>query len=451
MKDDDKLVVSDEERLPTLPERIEKKEPSRFSVYMRRFFAQFGTAIIATAIVAYIFLQLMLNVGTMLDIETATYTSVVRKDEIPAYLFRNEVVIESEAGGTDCFLAEDGEKVKKGQNIAVTYENAADAEKQKRINEIDARIEVLRKSSLADGESTTNISLIDDEIKSVTLDIVRNTERNALDKATRDKDKLVILLNRRAALVNSISYAAEMSKLYEERSALAEGIAGDSFYTPAPKSGYFYSQVDGYENVFTIKTLDSLTAETFETLSGSVADENLISASSGKIVIGSTWYIAVAIDKKTGEKYKDGGVCPITFQYSNNTVLNMTVERRINRTDADITILILSTKVMPEGFDYSRCQTVELSVNEYKGLRISTSSVRVVDGQTGVYVVLGSRVVFKTTTILYTYGGYCICEIPKDEKYPDESNISYNSKTRLSLNDSVIINGTDIYDGMRIK
>lgn len=438
-------------RVPT--RAVSKKEPAksgRFAVYIKRFFAQFGTALIAVAIVAYVFLQLMLNVGTMVETETATYAKISQKSELTAYLFRDEHVIPTGESGTDCFLANDGEKVKKGQDIAVTYLNSSDAEKQQRINEIDARMDVLRKSSLSDGASTTNISILDADIDSVMLDIIRDVDDNALDKALREKDKLLILLNRRSALVHSVSYAAEMSTLADERQRLLNSITGGSYVTQAPESGYFYSTVDGYENIFTVDALNSLTGEKFEHLSDSLPDESLSASSSGKIVAGSTWYIAVELDKRTAENFRNGGVYPVTFQYSNNIELKMTVERRITRTDKDVTVLVMSTKLMPDGFDYSRCQTVELTKTEYTGLRISTAALRMRDGETGVYVVQGSRVAFKTVEVLYTYGGYCICAIPQDPNYPNASNIAYNSKTRLSLHDTVITDGNGIYDGMRL-
>ena len=150
------------------------------------------------------------------------------------------------------------------------------------------------------------------------------------------------------------------------------------------------------------------------------------------------------------ESYRSGASYPITFQYSGGTVLNMTLERRINRTDRDMTILVFSTKTLPESFDYSRSQTVELTRASYEGLRISTKALRVRDGVTGVYVVTGSRVTFKETEVIYTYGGHCICSIPSDPDYPKENDIAYSSKKRLSLHDTVITEGNDIYDGMRI-
>ena len=432
---------------------VKKKKLSRrekLALYAKRFFAQFGTALLAAAIVGYVFLQLMLNVGTMVEVENASFATISQKAELTAYLFRDEHVVEAGESGTACFLVSDGEKVMKGEDVAVTYTEEDDAERQRRINEIDERIEVLNKSSVSDGATTTNISLIDESIASVTLDMIREVDGNALDKALRDRDELLVLLNRRHSLVHSVSYTAELSKLYNERNELVAAMHGESYVTKSPESGYFYSSVDGYENVFTTAAMETLTAETFETLSESVPDRALIASAAGKIIDNSTWYIAVALDKRSAEKFRIGYEYPVTFQYSNGIVLNMKVHRRVSRTDTDDTIVVFSTKQMPEGFDYSRCQTVELTKEEYRGLRISASAIRVNNGETGVFVVLGNRVAFKKTEVIYTYAGYCICRIPVNPDYPNSADIAYNSRTELSLHDTVITEGSGIYDGMRL-
>lgn len=433
--------------------RIAKKSTrgNRFLRLLKRFFTQFGTATAAIAIVAYVFLQLMLNVSVSLDRETATYANITDRAELEAFLFRDEYLIPSGASGTDCFLADDGEKVRLGQEIVVTYSDPNDVEIQEEINRIDKRIDILRRSSLSTGASTTNITLIDSKINELILSIIRQVDENDFDKVLREKEELLILMNRRQALAHSDSYAAELSSLIRKRESLTERLSGASFVVESPKSGYFYSSVDGYENSFTLDKLDSITGEAFEQLSKSTPDQSLISGSSGKIVLNSTWYIATAIDKRTAETFRDGNNYPITFQYSNNTVLNMKLERRIVRTDKDMCVLVFSTKLMPEGFDYSRCQTIELPTATHEGIRVSNSAIRMKDGETGVYVVVGSKVVFKKTTVLYNYGSYSICAIPKNPAYPDRHDIAYASKTELSLHDSVIVNGEDIYDGMRLR
>lgn len=433
--------------------RIKQQETKsdRFIKFAKRFFAQFGTAIMAVAIVAYVFLQLMLNVSVNLDRETAAYVKITDRAELSAFLFRDEYLIPQGAEGTDCFLVEDGEKVRYGQDIVVTYSDENDVKLQKRISEIDKRIDILKRSSLTTGASTTDITLIDGKINELILSIARQVDENDFDKVLREKEELLILMNRRQALTHSDDYRKELIELENEKRTLSNQLSGANYTVQSPKSGYFYSSVDGYENSFTLDVLEGLTGEGFEKLSESTPDKSLIAQSSGKIVMSSTWYIAVAVNKRTAETFTEGKSYPITFQHSNNTVLNMKLERRITRTDKDSTVLVLSTKVMPEGFDYSRCQTVELPTTVHEGIRINNNAIRMQDGEIGVYVVVGSKVVFKKTTVIYNYGSYAVCAIPKNPAYPNRHDVAYSSKTELSLHDSVIISGDDLYDGKRLK
>ncbi len=418
---------------------------------VKHFFSQFGTAVIAVSIVAYVFLQLMLNVGTLLDTENATYVSISARAEVSAFLFRDEEVIPAGEKGTHCYLAEDGTKVRLNEEIAIVYSNPEDVRKQQRIQEIEKRIDVLEKSSLSTGASTTSISVLDKQINELNLSILRQADSNEYDKILREKEELLILMNRRQAIIQAEDYTKELKALSAERIMLKGTLSGASYTATSPKSGYFYSTVDGYENYFTLDRLENLTADDFEKLSEAVPDQSILNNSSGKIVLGSRWYIALSLDKRTAEGFVDGRSYPIIFQYSNNTELQMKVERRITRSDKDVAILIFSTNRLPRDFDYSRCQTVEVPREDYEGLRVSTTAIRVKDGVTGVYAVVGTKIVFKPTEVLYTYGSYSVCAIPKDPIYPDKENIAYSSSTYLSLHDAVVVDGKEIYDGMSLK
>ena len=415
--------------------------------FAKRFFAQFGTAIISVAVVSYVFLQLMLNVGALIDVENASYAKVKDAQELNAYIFRNEILIPSGGSGTDCYLVPDGEKVQINSPVVITYSDPSDAQAQAKINEIDKRITILEKSSLSSGEVTTSISKLDDEIDRLMLSMLKNVDRNSMSKVLREQEELLILMNRRQALVQSHSFSAELKKLYAEKEALKESQTGSFFTSTASESGYFYSSVDGYEDFFTKDALKNLTVDKFMELSESVPNKNIVESSSGKLVLGSEWYAAVGIGKREASYYDVGEICEITFQYSNNMKLKMELRKKITKTDSDTAVLVFSTKTMPESFDYSRRQTVELPVREYEGIKVPASSIRVNDGVTGVYTVLGSRVLFKKAEIIHEYGNYVICEIPKNPAYPNRHDVAYSSKEYLSLHDAVIVAGENIYDG----
>ena len=111
--------------------------------------------------------------------------------------------------------------------------------------------------------------------------------------------------------------------------------------------------------------------------------------------------------------------------------------------------LILTSRLMPEGFDFARVQSVELVTEEYTGLRVPQSAVRVADGVTGVYILDGSTVRFCAVDILYRSDGICI--VKEESGYESSSEIEEEQEDgyvrRLSLHDSIITKGKGLYDG----
>ena len=98
---------------------------------------------------------------------------------------------------------------------------------------------------------------------------------------------------------------------------------------------------------------------------------------------------------------------------------------------------------MPDGFDYSRQQTVEIVTAEYSGYRVPVAAVTLKDGVKGVYILDGQTAKFREIEPLFERDGWIICE----EKNADDENQS----NRLSLYDFVITGGKDLYDGKQFS
>ena len=64
----------------------------------------------------------------------------------------------------------------------------------------------------------------------------------------------------------------------------------------------------------------------------------------------------------------------------------MLLSKVITQTDTEDIVLIFSTKTIPADLNFTRRQTVNVVKESFEGIRISASSVRVLDGVRGVYV-----------------------------------------------------------------
>ncbi len=403
---------------------------------------QIASALISIAIILYIILQLMLSVGDNAETETAVLQSVDSKVELTAFLFRDEKVLSSESGGINSFLTEDGEKVKKGDKVCVTYSQSEDADAQEKIKELKQRIRVLEKSGVGNGYSVSDHRIIDANIDSLVLELVQGVSSGNYSEAILTGDELLVQENRRRALSQTVTdYSMQISACRAEIARLEATFSGEEQSAIATDDGYYYSVVDGYENIFTTKAVSGLTLSNFDELISGASDQNLVDSAAGKVAVSPYWYLACKTTRKDFGIYTPGEAYSVSFPVSADIVCEMQLYKVITQTDSDEIIVVFSTKTIPPELEFVRKQTVNVIKETYRGLRISSSAVRVLDGKTGVYAVDGNRVVFKTVEILYDDNGSYICALP------DEKNKAFISKTKLSLYDMVIVSGTDLYVG----
>lgn len=417
----------------------------------KQAYKQIGMTLMSLMLIFYLVLQLALNVGDIIEIEHATYAEVMEKAEYNAYIFRDEKAINQKINGINSFLFEDGEKVQKGQTVVYTYSDTSDASLQESIKKINNEIDILENSAIGNNTSTTALGNLDKNLSALMLDIIRAVDNDDIGKALRYKKDLTIQNNKRQALIESkLDYNKQIMRLKNEKKALEAQFKGDITEHTAYTSGYFYATLDGYENIFTIERLNSMTLSNFEMVKNAAPDTSLVNNSVGKLVINPEWYLVFKADKRTASKYTEGKKCDFAFPYSSGKILELTYERAITQTDSDTAIMIFSCNSMPKGFNYSRLQSVELISGLHKGLKISATSLRKDNGETGVYALdgnYGNKVIFKKANVLYEENGYYICALPKDPNYPDRKDKEYISKTELSLYDSVISLGKNLYEG----
>ncbi len=407
-------------------------------------------AIAALTFMAYAAIQISLSVGDMVEVESAVYSSSVKTIPLNAYIFRDERPVMTAGQGSACYFYADGEKVFKNAEILKIYSLESDAKIQEEINELNKKISLLEKSNITKNYSTTDLEAIDSSIASKIHAIISLVGTGSLDMAALNEDDLLILMNRRSAVISGAGGYDYVIDAYKSKiSELNSRMTGQSSSVYTDITGYFYSNTDGYENIFTMDLLNRLTLEEYYSLESKMPDEALFSQSKGKIVTSVKWYITVSLDKRTISKLTDKKPAnykyEIRFPYSDNQTVKMKLEKVVSQTDYDYAVMVFSSDVQIEGFNYTRTQPVEIVYEYYTGLKVPMSAIRVVDGVTGVYILDGNVVKFKSATVLNEENGYCICALP------DSNDVNVISKTKISLYDPVIVAGKGLYEGKIIK
>lgn len=419
----------------------------------RTFLAQFGSTILLVALSVYLVVQLTLGIGDVAETEHTTFDTYTDSVQLEAYLFRDERPLYSGKNGTDCFLVSSGSKVAKNQPVAVTYTRETDADVQGQITRIDRMIRILEQSCLSDGAVTSDLTILDKTIEEMTVEMLREVADGEYSKALRGEESLWIEMNRRQFLLGTdeVSYETRINVLKQEKADLERSLKGDSVQVFSPDSGFFYAGVDGYESVFSPDELENLTVDRFLRLTRSEPDGEILGNACGKLVNTSVWSLAAAADKKTAALYETGYRYEISFPYSGGMSLQMTLDKKLMQSDTDTVVLVFSSRQLPEGFDFSRHQTIQLILGNYEGIRVRTSALRVLDGEVGCYVLDGNCVVFKKAEVLYRNDEFTICRVPYNAITDSRNDRAYTSPEYLSLYDIVILSGTDLYVGKFLK
>ena len=402
------------------------------------------SAVLCLILIAYIIYHLTGGFREEIGTTPASLVTVESTYTTGVTLLRKEKVLYSPVNGEVSYLFADGEKVAVKSSVAEVYPQTGSSEIRKRIMEIDLAIRLLEQSNMSSAEKRTDTASTDAIIRKNIYKLLDSVDQGNISGAHTLSDDLLIQLNRRRIITKSVlNYNKQIEELKAEKKLLSASMPQSESTVKASSGGYFYSTLDGYENVLSSENISSMSYREYLELASRPAEDLSVSENGypvGKIVTDYLWYVACEIDVSELHNYETGKDYSIKFPYNNDIAITMKLYRILSEAGSDTAVLVFETGTLPANFNYLRHQTVQIVREYYTGCRIPISALRVVNGHAGVYVLRGSKIVFKKVEPLYEYDGYIISA----DKSADDS--SYIAK-----NDFIVTKGKDLYDGKIIE
>lgn len=411
---------------------------------MKKFLVKSFIFFLAAFFVLYCFIQ----VRTIFNSDISTQSAMLYTTEIKTfsecYILRNETVIETDTNGIFNYLVSEGQKLSLNHTVAEIYSSESDVEINDRVNEIDDRIEVLKNSSVQKSYLRTNVSKLDTQINSFISEMYTASSNGEYSLAVQNKNELLTLLNKRQLVVQSRDgYDDLINELTAEKQKLTAALSSPIDTVKSPESGYFYSYVDGYEQVLNTSVLQDLTVDGFFELI-ETAQKSSTESAVGKIATDFEWYTLCIVNKDEAIFYDSGNYYDLIYPYSSGTVIRSKLYSKISQNDREEVILVFVTDIVPENFNFLRHQKAEIVFSDYTGLKISKQSLRIVDGYIGVYVLVGNAVTFKRCEKIAETDTDYIIDI-NDPIENEDCKYGY-----LQMFDTVITDGKNLYDGKMI-
>lgn len=402
------------------------------------------SAILSILLIAYIIYHLVNSFSQEVETMAADIVTVSETYSADAYIFRDEKLLVANNTGTVNFMYDDGTMVRRGAAVASIYSGGNTDEVKAQVMDLERRITILENSSIAKDVTLSDSTTIDSRIASLYYTIESKLNAGDLDYVFRRRDELLTLLNKRQLLLKVVdSFSPQMAELQSQKTALTTSLGGASETVYTDASGFLYSDVDGYESIFTLESGDNFTISDFHEMTEKEPAESN-GRTVGKIVTDYKWYIACELPSVQQQYYSVGNQYTVKFPYNGDEEIPMKLHRIVTSGDDDSIVLVFSTGNVPKGFNFLRKQMVEIVQQSYTGYRVPVSSVRIIDGKQGVFVKKGNIAVFKEITPLVEIDGYFI--VAQQDKINDE-----NYAAKLGMYDLIITKGKNLYENKIIQ
>lgn len=399
--------------------------------------------LLVAMIALYVIAQVIANLNAPYRIATAYTYEADDETAFSGYVVREESVLPSQESGVLDITRSEGERVGKGQKIATVYSDSSAVDREAQLDTLYAQRDQLDFALDQSGGSTVAVKL-DSSIQSGIFSMLTNLndhQYTALEGDISELEALVIKRDYSAGGEDTETLQAKRDDVQSQIDTLEAQQQRDAKAVTAPSSGLFSAVVDGYEAVLTPEILETMTPSQ---LAGVKADSS-ITSNVGKMIYGDTWYYAANMDEQTAASYKVGSTVTLRFVKELSRDLTMTVYRVSDSQDGQKLVVFSCNDYLTE-VTLLRRQTANIIHHSYSGIRVPTEALRVEDGVTGVYCLVGMQAVFKPVDVVYQGSTYYLVEPSKLEDETENT-----SSSRLREGDSVLITAMELYDGKVIE
>lgn len=377
------------------------------------------------------------NLAKQYKTETAIAYSTSNKSTFNGVYVRDEEVLTFGGGGVISYAVPDGGKLSKNSVVAYIYATEQDIDLKQDISKLQSELDVLVKIQNPGTTEVAQPSNLSSLIEERYLNIAYNKELGNMNKVQSGKSDLLVLLSTMQIVTDpESSFQGRIDELKSQIADLEKQVSNPISTIGVDKPAYFISYIDGYENTLSTSNMYNLTVDDINNINDEV--ENLDTTNVvGKLIDDYKWYMVGVIDNSKNT-FKVGDTVNLKLESSAiNTTGKIT---QIKDTEnANESIVYILCNQMTKDVVQHRVETVEMSVENYEGIRVPKEALRFVDitetdengrektnSYEGVYIKVGEKYQFKKIDVIYRADDYVISKASADDEY-------------LSLYDDIIL------------
>lgn len=347
---------------------------------------------------------------------------------------RQEKLVTHDGGGIISYIYSDGEKLAKNSAVAKIYSSENDLAAQLKIDELKKQVEVLKDAEKLVGSDSSQLEAFSNQLYENHSKIMQSIIDGDYKAAASLKNDYLNLQSKKQIVSGEAeNYTAKIAELEGQITSLSGQISSPPNNLTLQDTGYFVSVTDGYENTLTYDSIEGMDKEKIEQI---IRNPSLAVDSSviGKIISDYRWKMVCIVPASRAMNIYDGEV--LNVRLGNDTSAVTAKVEEAKELDSENKLLVLDFDVSNQSIVSGRTAQIKILFDEYYGIRIPSSAIHFDDKeQMGVFIKVGVNVYFRRIDVIRTEGDYTLVkDTTKKDGY-------------LSLYDSVITEGTDLYDG----
>ena len=356
---------------------------------------------------------------------------------VNGWFARNEYEVTLE-GGADATVAAEGEKVHKGQTLAVAYRSGGAQDMSMELEELTGRLDRLKATAeLTPGEDMAKVEKSVSEVLCGLAYAAASGNYTGTAGSAAQLKEAVLQRDYVHGRFSEEVLQKEISGLESRISVLSGRTSETVAEAYAPTSGYFSSTADGYESVLTYDGILELSPNDLDTMP--YLDARTERYCCGKISTSFNWrYAAVVTDEQAAALEVDKWY---TLRFSGDYVGE--VYSRLYQigesVDGRRVVVFSGNRNFGELLSIRR-QTAEIVIRSYEGIRVPKSAIRIgEEGQNGVYILLAAQARFVPVEQIYEAEGYYI--------------VTYEAGANAALRpgDEIIVSARELFNGKVVE
>ncbi len=394
--------------------------------------------------IIFLIITMIIRAGSAVSTYTAVNGNIEEYVSADGFIFRDQTLVQSPADGYFECVAEEGERIVEGATLASVYQNAVDPAAIEEIADIKNKISAIENARVSADVFSGSAARIEVSIAEQAREMAH--KRSGADFADIANEKDIIdgyIAAKQSSTNGGKTDEERLGELQARLHALESSgeYSGQYIYSPTP--GVFSSHIDGYEEELSTSMLDNAAPGYLSDLKpADVSVSETVTAGENvcKVINNYEWYFSGIISEKQAANFEEGQTIKMRFYDLSDSVIYGTVSRISRPEGGKVAVTVHSTSYVDSIYTTSKV-SAELFVESADGFKVPSESLRVIDGQQGVYVVRLGVARFVPVNLIYNNKEWAIIEPVLNSDY-DET---------LEIYDEVIINTKGITDGEVVR